>query len=335
MAFVTVDRRKLRNASLGGDSRATIIENMLRHPERLLSIVQIGITLVGAISAAVSGAGAEESITPILMSWFGLTEPVAEIISIGTVVIPLTILSVVVGELVPKSIALRYSMTIILTFSKALRLTEKMLGPIISPMESANKFVLRLLLPKKMENEVIAATEEISLSGLKKEHKQYIFNLIDLDAKTVQSTMKPWSEVDFILYESEQEIVLEQILSTGHTRLPVVANGEVCGFLHTKEFLNLFKGGVADNWVNFMRPPKFVKLEAKLFDVLKMMQKERVHILIVGDDSNPLGVLTLEDVIKEVIGDITDEDDDNTVNMFLGRNPLSNDQRFKFITKKR
>jgi CBS domain containing-hemolysin-like protein len=97
----------------------------------------------------------------------------------------------------------------------------------------------------------------------------------------------------------------------------------------------LFKGGVADNWVNFMRPPKFVKLEAKLFDVLKMMQKERVHILIVGDDSNPLGVLTLEDVIKEVIGDITDEDDDNTVNMFLGRNPLSNDQRFKFITKKR
>jgi putative hemolysin len=321
MAFVTVDKKKLRGLALAGDRRAKAIQHLQEIPERLLSAIQIGITLVGAVSAAVSGAGAEETLTPILMGQLGVAEATAETISILIVVVPLTGLSVVIGELVPKSIALRYSMPVVLNLAHGLSLAEKILGPLIGPMEAATKFFLRVLFPKNLEDEVVQAADEVSLAGLKKEHKQYIFNLIDLDAKLVAHRMVPWDKVDVVSFSAEPAEVLEKIVEVGRTRFPVMADNDVCGFLHAKEFLNLFRVGAADTWVNFMRPPRFISPSMKLLDVLKLMQREKIHLVIVGDQENPQGILTLEDVIEEVIGDIIDEDEDGRFELALERLP--------------
>ncbi|MBF0207653.1 MAG: HlyC/CorC family transporter [Oligoflexia bacterium] len=322
MAFVTVDKKRIRSKSLGGDSSASIIEKMQLNPERLLSAIQIGITLVGAISAAVSGAGAEETLAPLLSTYLNISESLAEIIALTLVVIPLTFLSVVIGELVPKSIALKYSLPVILRLAHILKITEKSLGPLISPIEKATKFILKLLTRYKFQDETEHEIDDVSLSGLKKEHKQYVLNLIDLEAKIVGNIMVPWNKVNTILYEQSSMEVLNKISDKRHTRLPVVANKEVCGFLHAKEFLNLFKNGVADNWVSFIRPPRFIDKKTNVFDALKTMQKNRIHILIVGTENNPEGIITLEDVLEEVIGDIIDEDEDNTVKHFIRRSLL-------------
>ncbi|MBF0208389.1 MAG: HlyC/CorC family transporter [Oligoflexia bacterium] len=324
MAFVSVDKKKIRNASLAGDPKAAIIEKMQKVPERLLSGIQIGITLVGAVSAAVSGAGAEETISPWLVSIFDIRESLAEIIAISFVVVPLTFVSVVIGELVPKSIALRYSFPVIIKLALALKLTEKILSPLIIPMEKVTKFILRRMRLYISEIDTNQISDDVSLSGLKKEHKQYILNLIDLESKIVKGVMIPWDQVNHVRYEVESEDVLKLILEHGRTRLPVLANNEVCGFLHAKEFLNLFKGGGADNWVSFIRPPRFVKKEEKLLDVLKRMQKDRIHLLIVGDETNPEGIITLEDILEEVIGDIIDEDEDGQVKIYLRRSVIIN-----------
>ncbi|MBF0312499.1 MAG: HlyC/CorC family transporter [Oligoflexia bacterium] len=323
MAFVSVDKKKIRNTSLAGDSRAAIIEKMQKVPERLLSAIQIGITLVGAISAAVSGAGAEETIAPLLSASLGISDAWAEMIAISFVVVPLTFVSVVIGELVPKSIALRYSFPVIIKLAHALKLTEKILSPLIIPMEKVTKFILRQMRLYISEIDAHHISDDVSLSGLKKEHKQYILNLIDLESKVVKGVMIPWNQVNHVLYEAESDNVLKLILEHGRTRLPVLANKEVCGFLHAKEFLHLFKSGGAENWVSFIRPPRFVKKEEKLLDVLKRMQKDRIHLLIVGDETNPEGIITLEDILEEVIGDIIDEDEDGHVKFFLRRSMIT------------
>ncbi|MBF0361244.1 MAG: HlyC/CorC family transporter [Oligoflexia bacterium] len=327
MAFVTVDKKKIRNKSLGGDTRASIIEKMQVTPERFLSAVQIGITLVGAISAAVGGVGAEEKITPLLVAYLNINVALAETIAIIMVVVPITFLSVVVGELVPKSIALKYSLPIILKLSYSIKWIEKFLNPLVAPMEKTTKFILKFLLRSKFETEIQSEIDDVSLLGLKKEHKQYILNLIDLESKIIKNIMVPWNEVNYVLYEEEARDVLNKILDTRRTRLPVIADKDVCGFLHAKEFLNLFKSGVADNWVSFIRPPRFISKETKLLDALKIMQKQKIHIFIVGSDQNPEGIITLEDVLEEVIGDITDEDEDNNVKHYIRRSIFTDTTR--------
>lgn len=317
MAFVTVDKKLLRKEVLGGNKKAKILEDMQDAPERILSVVQIGITLVGAVSAAVSGAGAEESIAPWLENYFNLSEEFAETLAIILVVVPLTVLSVIIGELVPKSFAIRYSFQISLLFAPSLRLAEKFLGFLVNPMEKITNLIVSLFL----KEEKITATDEIetelSLNGLKSEHREYIHNLVDLDAKSVRTAMVSWDKVGVLNSTASPGEVYEFVLGKAHTRFPVIDSGDVYGFLHLKEFLQLQDAGEGDNWLSFVRAPIFINPDVKLLDALKTMKKSRVQFLIVGTASNPLGILTLQDVIEEVVGDIDDAIEDKRIIGFL------------------
>nr|BDT29544.1 hemolysin family protein [Bacteriovorax sp. HI3] len=322
MAFVTIDDKVLRKRVLAGDKTAAWIEEMAKSPERILSVVQIGITLVGAISGAVSGAGAEESLSPFFMRTFALSEHFAETLSIVVIVAPLTILSVVIGELVPKSLAIKFSMPIILALAPALRVAEKILGPLVSPMEKATDFILRLIMKSKPSTPEEAASDEISLKGLRKEYQEYFHNLLDLDAKQVESVMVPWDKVDKISSVATPEEVSMLILGTRRTRIPVVDANEVYGYLHSKEFVNLSQSGVGDNWLSFVRPIQSLSPDTKVLHALRTMQKKKAHFMIVGSLENPLGIITLEDILEDVFGDFIDEDEDGKVKLFLRRSNL-------------
>ena len=322
MAFVTIDDRLLRKKVLAGDKNAIYIDEMGKSPERILSVVQIGITLVGAISAAVSGAGAEESLSPKIMQWFALSEHVAETISIVAIVAPLTLVSVVIGELVPKSLAIRFSMPIILGLSPALRVSEKILGPLVNPMEKITEFILRVILRSTPKTEESLAGEEISLKGLRSEYKQYFHNLLDLDSKNVGSIMVPWEKVDRLSSTAEPEEVSALILSTRRTRIPIVDANEVYGYLHSKEFVNLSQSGVEDNWLSFVRPIQALPQETKVLHALRTMQKKKAHFMVVGTVDRPQGIVTLEDILEEVFGDFIDEDEDDKVKLFLRRSKI-------------
>lgn len=317
MAFVTIDKQLLRKETLRGNQRAIYLEAMQELPERILSVVQIGITLVGAISAAVSGALAEERFTPWIMEVLNINEDIAETIAIAMVVIPLTILSVIIGELVPKSIAIRYSFRICMLLAPGLKLAEKVLGFLVTPMEKMTNFLVNIFLPVKKNSEKKNQSSEISLEGLKSEHKLYIQNLVDLDAKIVSSAMVGWDSVKTIHSEATGQEVYDLVLNYNHTRIPVMDNHEVYGFLHLKEFLHLSKAGVGDNWLSFIRSPVFVAPETRLLDALKLMKVKKVQMLIVGTSSGPLGILTLQDVIEEVVGDMMEENEDKRIVGYL------------------
>ena len=322
MAFVTIDDKLLRKKVLAGDKGAIYIEEMGKSPERILSVVQIGITLVGAISGAVSGAGAEETLGPKFMTFFGISEQFADALAIVLVVGPLTILSVVIGELVPKSLAIRFSMPIILRLAPALKVAEKVLGPLVNPMEKVTDFIMKLLLKSQPKIEDSTEGEELSLKGLRHEYRQYFHNLLDLDSKNIGSVMIPWEKVDRINSMAEPEEVSAIIMRTRRTRIPVLDSNEVYGYLHSKEFVNLSQSGVGDNWLSFVRPIQALSQDTKVLDALRTMQKKKAHFMIVGSLERPIGIITLEDILEEVFGDFIDEDEDQKVTLFLRRNKV-------------
>jgi putative hemolysin len=322
MAFVTIDDKSLRKKVLAGDKNAAYIEQMGESPERILSVVQIGITLVGAISGAVAGAGAEDKFAPFLMYVFGITEQMAGTIAIIIIVAPLTIISVIIGELVPKSLAIRFSMPIILAVAPGLRVAEKILGPLVNPMEKITDLILKVMMRSKMTPVESSEVEELSLKGLRQEYKQYFHNLMDLDSKQINSIMVPWDKVDRLSSIAEPEEVSSLILSTSRTRIPVVDANEVYGYLHSKEFLNLSQSGVESNWLSFVRPIQALPQDTKVLHALRSMQKKKAHFMIVGSLEHPLGIVTLEDILEEVFGDFIDEDEDGKVKLFLRRSKI-------------
>lgn len=322
MAFVTIDDKLLRKKVLAGDKNAAYIEQMGESPERILSVVQIGITLVGVISGAVAGAGAVVKFTPFLMYAFGITAQMAGTIAVISIVVPLTIISVIIGELVPKALAIRFSMPIILAVTPGLRVAEKFLGPLVNPMEKVTDFILKIMMRSKITPVVSAEVEELSLKGLRQEYKQYFHNLLDLDSKQINSIMVPWEKVDRLSSIAEPEEVSSLILSTSRTRIPVVDANEVYGYLHSKEFINLSQSGVESNWLSFVRPIQALPQDTKVLHALRSMQKKKAHFMIVGSLEDPIGIVTLEDILEEVFGDFIDEDEDGKVKLFLRRSKI-------------
>ncbi|MDG0816384.1 hemolysin family protein [Bdellovibrio svalbardensis] len=313
MAFVTVRKMQLKTIS-SKDKRAKILLLLKENPERTLSVIQIGITLVGAIAAAVGGAGAEEALTPTLMNQFALKEQTAEALSIALVVLPISYLSVVVGELVPKTLALRNSLAISLWSARALFLGEKLLSPAVWILEKSTNLILKIF---SLTNTTEQRHEhDLEIEDLPHQTKQYLINLVSADKMLARDVMLPWSEVIFVRKTDLIEDVETIIVNSGHTRIPVLEDENVIGLINSKEFFVARK--YKDNeWQSLIRPCLKFKSFEPLFRILLKMQEEKSHLAVIYDRAQIVGLLTMENIFEEIIGDVFDEDDDGYVKKLL------------------
>ncbi len=309
MAFVVVSRPHLKHLALTGSKAAERILILKRNPERTLSVLQIGITLVGAISAAVSGAAAEEMIGPRIMSTFNIDLQTAELISIAIIVLPLTFFSVVIGELVPKSLALRFPMKFALSGGLILIALDRIFSPFVFLLEISTKFFTQFIFARFKPEKTIEAAREIDLDPLTDTHKQYVFNLIDVDKRTVKDIMIPWEQVTTVNYDEHHHDVMEKIKLSRHTRLPVCKENKVIGLLHTKEFISEVEISKID-WTQLIRPILHMRPKEPILNALKKLQIHKNHMALIFSDETPIGAITMEDIFEEVVGDIFDEDDD-------------------------
>lgn len=308
MAFVTVSKPYLKKLAQSGSVPAKRVLELKKNPERVLSVLQVGITLVGAISAAVGGAGAEDYLSPILIENFQFTQETADALSIILVVIPITYLSVVLGELVPKTLALKFPLKMSLLGGIILVILDKIFSPFVSVLELSTKVISKFLfLFFKAEN-LHDTSREVDLDNLSESHKQYVFNLIDVDHRKVKDVMIPWSEVSKLDFTDHYHDVFEKIKSSRHTRLPVIQNDKVIGLLHAKEFLS--EAEIAKiQWTSLIREITRLSPREKILNSLKKLQSRHSHMGVVFNDENPIGVVTIEDIFEEVVGEIFDEDD--------------------------
>lgn len=316
MAFVTVTKPRLRQLRKIGDKNAAIILQLRENPERTLSVIQIGITLVGAMGAAVGGVGVHESLTPWLVEKYHIPSVTAEVISIIAVILPFTILTVVWGELVPKSLAIRSPHKIALASAKWLTWFDQIFSPLVSLLEWSTKKILQVFFPKNKVDLTHMAVESVDLDLLSHQARQYVLNLVSLEKKKVHDVFLPWENVDFVDHEAGITDVETVILRSGHTRLPVMYNGAVFGIINTKEVLTLLKAGEED-WHKIIRPISKVDENFNLLKALLQMQEKRSHLSAVYSGSELLGIVTMEDIIEEVIGEVYDEDDDGNLRRIM------------------
>ncbi|MEZ0392930.1 MAG: CNNM domain-containing protein [Pseudobdellovibrionaceae bacterium] len=278
------------------------------NPERVLSVLQIGITLVGAISAAVSGASAGEILAPSLIRQFGMDPQVAGLLAIVLIVLPLTYVSVVLGELVPKSLALRFPLRFALAGGTLLILMDRIFSPFVHMLEKSTRFFTKFVFSKLKSEEFIDTTREVDLDPLSESHKRYVFNLIDIDKRKVQESSVLWEDVTTVDISEHYHQVMDRIKVSQHSRLPVTQNGEVIGLLYTKEFVSEPDVSRID-WTELIRPIVKVHPGEPIIKVLKKLQSQKSHMAVVVDQTTPKGIVTIEDIFEEVVGEIYDEDD--------------------------
>jgi putative hemolysin len=315
IAFVTLTRAQLREVAKSGKKSAQTLLELRENPERTLSVMQIGISLVGALAAAVGGAEAHQTFAPYLQEKFEVSLPTARFVSIVTVVLPLTFLSVIFGELVPKTLALRNPLRIALFSARWLMTLDMIFLPIVDFLEWTTKKILALVFPKSRAPQV-PAHETVDLDQLSQQARQYILNLVGIEKKRVKEVMLPWQQVDHVYFSQTIQEVESVALRSGHTRLPVIAEGQVFGIINTKELLALVKAG-ADKWVQIVRPVSRVQEFDSLFKALRQMQEKRSHLSAVFAGTSLIGIVTMEDILEEVIGEIYDEDDDGALRRIL------------------
>lgn len=318
-SFIALNRQTLRTQIKNGDEKAKLLLHLRETPERTLSVIQIGITFVGAFAAAIGGAGAEESISPWIVKKFGISEALAEIFSILLIVIPFTYASVVLGELVPKTLALRRPMTIARLTAPWLNFIGQCIKPVISILEISTKKILDLIPTQHTTSE---EKETPSIEDMvSPQNKQYILNLVKIERTLVKEMFLDWKEVAFINETNSLAQVETALVTSGHTRLPIVKNGEVTGILNSKEFFAFIKTGKSD-WISLRRKAVSVQETTTILTALIMLQQEKAHLAIVYKGPTKMGIVTMEAIFEEIIGDIYDEDDDGVIQKILSMKRL-------------
>jgi len=322
MAFVAVSRPSLRELVRQGHKKAEVLLRLRERPERTLAVMQIGITLVAAMAGAVGGAGAEEQLSPVLEK-LGLDENTADTVAIGLVVVPLTYLTVVIGELVPKTLALKHSLGFALAAAPWLSLFDRILGPLVTVFEWSTRGLLVLFRltgsqPGIRSEDSQQGTVELGL--LSSQHRQYVMNLVDLERKRMRDIFLPWKQVVTAQVHMNVHDIETTLLASGHTRLPVVDGETLVGILHAKEFFALRASGT-EHWLSLVRPAVELQDSLPLLSGLRVLQDHHVHMGIVYSGHIRLGIVTLEDILEEVVGEIYDEDDDGALKAILTSSP--------------
>lgn len=316
-AFIAVSRPSLRELIRQGNDKAKILDALRENPERTLSVIQVGITFVGALAAAVGGAGAEETLTPWLVKHFELNESFAEILSMLAVVIPLTYISVVLGELVPKTFALRRPLFLAFKTGPWLRWISRFIDPIVTLLEWSTKKIVNLFPAEHMVHEDVSQQDSaIELNILSATNRQYVLNIFKIEKTTVKEVLVDWSEVVYIECNQTLEQVESAFISSAHTRLPVIKSNEVIGIVNSKEFLAFQKTGQI-NWASLIRSPVRIPSNMPVLSALQVMQAKRAHMAIIYSGRAKIGIVTMEAIFEEIIGDIYDEEDDGTLKRIL------------------
>ena len=320
--FAIISIRKSRIAQLvaAGDERARILDDQRKDPHRLLAIVQIGMTVVGSTASAVGGIIAVEHLKPILQRMpYAMIRNAAEPVSITVVVAIVSYLILIVGELVPKTIGLQYADTVALRVAKPINILEKIGSVAVSFLTVSSKTVLwvmrikvegRAFITREEVQHIVAEGHETGVFSAAE--SEYIRNIFDFTHTSVREVMVPRTRMAALDLDLPREEMLRFILENQYSRYPVFRGSieDVTGVIHGKDFLGRIVAEPEFDINAIIRPPFYVPEGKKVNDLLKEMQRKRSHMALVVDEYGGLsGLVTTEDLLEELVGEIEDEHD--------------------------
>ncbi|WIV18996.1 hemolysin family protein [Paenibacillus polygoni] len=324
MALISINDNRIRILSLEGNKRAQKLEKLLEEPTGFLSTIQIGITLAGFLNSAFAADKFASLLVDYVLS-LGVTISPSVLSSVSVIVITLILsyFTLVFGELVPKRIAMKKAEAIALAVSSPLSVLSKVVNPFVKLLTVSTNLTVRLFGIDPNAEDEEASEEEIRMlvdTGLERgtiqqSEKMIIHNIFDFDNKDVSDMMTHRTDMIAISADTPLEDVLEIVQSEQYTRFPVFEErvDNIIGILHVKDLIVQFRRDTAKpmSIMDIIRPAYFVSESKKGDDLLEELQQNRVHMAIVVDEyGGTAGLITIEDLIEEIVGSIYDEYDE-------------------------
>ena len=321
IAVISLNANKLRKLEEEGDKLAPKLLHMVEDSSSFLSTIQIAITLSGFLGAAFAGDAFAEYLTTWLLSLgVGIPASVLNTISLVVVTIILSYFTLIFGELVPKRIAMQKSMEMARLSCRVVTAIATIAKPVVKLLALSTNGVLRLLRMKVDVEEDQVTEDEIRMmidlgnesGSIKEDEKELLHNVFDFSDQTVSDVMTHAADVETISVEASREEVLDTIRSTGLSRFPVYGEDEsdILGVLNARDFLVDWAVDGNKTVRELMRPAYLVPESLSADDLLKDMQIKKIHLAVVLDEYGELaGVITVEDLLEEIVGNIYDEFD--------------------------
>lgn len=323
IAVISLNEKRVKARAEDGDKKAVKMLRMIEEPTRFLSTIQIGITLAGFLGSAFAADNFAERLAGFVIQTFQIPEAYTGAINTAAVVVITIILSfftLVLGELVPKRVAMRHKEKLAEAVCGVISFLAVALKPIIWLLTVSTNGVLRLFGIDPQAKEEPVSTEDIVLmldagvdeGSLDQNDIEYIKNVFKLDGMIAEDVMMPRKSVVFVAQDETDEEIMKKIEEEGYSRMPVYAEKEdhIIGILHTRDYL-LKRGTPGFTLDQVMLPPVFVPETAHLDALFKDMQTGHNHmVIVVNEYGETAGIVTMEDILEELVGEIWDERDE-------------------------
>jgi putative hemolysin len=313
LAIVSARKVRLQSLANQGDKRARVALDLANAPNQFLASVQIGITLLAILSGAFAESTLANRLAPLVSLIPGLT-PYNSAIASVTAVLLVTYLTLIIGELVPKQIALNYPEKIATVVALPLRFLAKLASPIVYLLSASTDLVVRLLgispstEPQVTEEEIRVLIEQGTEAGTFEAAEQdMVERVFRLGDRPVSAVMTPRPDIVWLDLEDTVEENCQKILDSCHSRFPVCQEGldNVLGISHVTDMLERCLSGQALDLTVSLRQPIFVPESTRGLKILELFKQTGIHMALVVDEYGVIqGLVTLNDIMVEIVGDV-------------------------------
>ncbi|MDQ0510456.1 HlyC/CorC family transporter [Ancylobacter amanitiformis] len=309
-ALTASSKARMHALEKNGDTRAALVNSMMARRERLIGGILLGNNLVNIAASSLT--------TGLLLAWFGTA-------GIAYATIGMTIVVVIFSEVLPKTIAINHPDQVSLRVVRPLRVLVSLFGPLTLAIEALVRSMLKGLgVPLGKTQSVLSAAEELRGAvdllhregSVVKDERDMLGGLLDLSELAVSDIMVHRTKMASLDADDPPETIVSEVLASPHTRLPLWRErpDNIIGVLHAKDLLRELRA-IGNDTSNLdveaiARPPWFVPDVTSLADQLKAFRRRKQHFALVVDEyGEVMGLVTLEDILEEIVGDITDEHD--------------------------
>lgn len=324
-ALVKVRSTRIEQLADEGNGSAKIVKKMIANLDYYLSACQLGIT-VTSLGLGWLGEPTFEKLLHPLFNLLHLPSAVTTTISFVISFVVVTYLHVVLGELAPKSIAIQHTEKLALTYARTLYYFGNVMKPLIWLMNGSARVIIRMLgvdpdaQADAMSEEEIKIIINNSYNGgeINQTELNYMQNIFSFDERNAKDIMVPRTQMVTLNEPFNVDELLETIKEHQFTRYPITEDGDkdhIKGFINVKEFLTEYASGKTIKISNYIHELPMISETTRISDALVSMQREHVHIsLIIDEYGGTAGILTMEDILEEIVGEIRDEFDDDEIN---------------------
>lgn len=317
IAIISSRKTRLQQLANEGNNNAGLALELAKTPGDFLSTIQIGITMVGVLAGAFGGATIAEDLSPYLIAIPALT-PYAEIISIVSVVVIITFLTIVIGELVPKRIALNSAEKIAMIVAQPMRLLAVVAMPAVRLLSLSTELSLRVLRVKPSvehpvtEEEIRVLIDEGAKAGVFEEaESDMVESVFLLGERRINSMMVPRTEVAALYTDDTVEEIRSKIMESGHSSFPLCEDSldEVIGVVYAKDMLHRCLANQPLDLKASMKEPLFIPETMPALKALELFKKSGKHMALIIDEYGGLqGLVTIHDIMESVVGEISQID---------------------------